>query len=107
MTVRLSSESAKSEPTHDQIAQRAYEIFLAHGATDGRMSKTGCVLKASCVRRSPGTWLPRRKRGQNTRTAVEFFDLLAQVMVETPIEAASIDGLTNSTTRKRSEQSTR
>jgi len=25
----------KSEPKHDQIAQRAYEIFLTHGATDG------------------------------------------------------------------------
>ena len=25
-----------SGPTHDQIAQRAYEIFVAHGATDGQ-----------------------------------------------------------------------
>jgi hypothetical protein len=25
-----------SEPTPDQIAQRAYEIFLARGATDGQ-----------------------------------------------------------------------
>ena len=35
--VHSSDEQPKSnEPTHDQIAERAYEIFLARGATNGQ-----------------------------------------------------------------------
>jgi hypothetical protein len=60
-----------------------------------------------------GTWRPMRtpapenlrRRFRTRERAVEFFDLLAQLMGETPIEAASLEGLTNSTTRKRSDQS--
>ncbi len=29
-------QPTNSEPTHDQVAQRAYEIFLDRGATDGQ-----------------------------------------------------------------------
>jgi len=43
-----------SEPMHDQIAQRAYEISLPTAPPTGGMAKTGCVLKASCVWRRPG-----------------------------------------------------
>jgi DUF2934 family protein len=35
-TQSANTQPTNSEPTHDQIAQRAYEIFLAHGATDGQ-----------------------------------------------------------------------
>lgn len=36
-TAHITNDSPTNlEPTHDQIAQRAYEIFLAHGATDGQ-----------------------------------------------------------------------
>jgi len=35
-TAHVADDSpTKNEPTHEQIAQHAYEIFLAHGATDG------------------------------------------------------------------------
>ena len=56
-----------------------------------------------------GTWRPLgtpapenlRRRFRTQERAVEFLELLAQVMVETPIEAESLDRLTNSTTTTR------
>ena len=56
-----------------------------------------------------GTWRPLdtpapenlRRRFRTQERAVEFFELLAQVMVETPIAPESLDGLTNSTIRTR------
>jgi hypothetical protein len=62
-----------------------------------------------------GTWRPLgtpapenlRRRFRTRERAVEFFDLLAQVMAATQIETGSLDGLTNSATRKQSDQSAR
>ena len=42
-----------------------------------------------------------RRRFRTRERAVEFFDLLAELIAETPIDATSLDGLTNSTTRTR------
>ena len=56
-----------------------------------------------------GTWRPLgtpapenlRRRFRTRERAVEFFDLLAELIAETPIDATSLDGLTNSTTTTR------
>jgi hypothetical protein len=62
-----------------------------------------------------GTWRPLgapasenlRRRFRTRERAVEFFDLLAQVMAETLIAPESLDGLTNSTTSKPPDQRAR
>lgn len=48
-----------------------------------------------------------RRRFRTRERAVEFFDLLAQVMAETPIEAGSFSRPTNSTTGKLPNQRAR
>jgi hypothetical protein len=62
-----------------------------------------------------GTWQPLatpapenlRRRFRTRERAVEFFDLLAQLVEDTQVESESVDGLTSSTTSKEPGQRAR